>query len=480
MFVDQPCRTIRFLCSCLAVICLQGAITQAQDISDVAKPDGISTEERLPTPLAETTIRTIANQLSVEDPKDLDDAIKRYQDAWQAMNQSLVQRMNEHWPAAFQVDPLTGQLKAEWNPELLTVLEIHKTLHQKADSIDGALFEELAIIDGGDGVSIVNRLRRNRRNQLLGSTQYLPGSTVDLSTMLSESGLDTESIEELRPWLDDWEIAVDKATQARFEMLTELDWREAQGMLEVGPAWREVLSPADVMEIERVRQAYNDARVATELPQREANARAVARLLPLLPSEVSSKFARRYRHETQPSSSTEEIRLGRLIDMITEVIAETPDTDPDTTENLQKTWSLTNRRLADLDLKGLRENEQLVGDQLAIAATIAKGGEVPGPMGPGERIDERIDRVLTRIALMELAEERRNIVGEIAILLLGAVPDTPSGMNVRNAINAFIAANRVLDRADKWRRNEYEIAIGELEAMKLESPLERITSEPAE
>ena len=240
------------------------------------------------------------------------------------------------------------------------------------------------------------------------------------------------------------------------------------------------MSAAEVMEIERVRQAYNDARVATELPQREANARAVARLLPLLPSEVSSKFARRYRHETQPSSSTEEIRLGRLIDMITQVIEETPDTDPDTAENLQKTWSLTNRRLADLDLKGLRKNEQLVGNQLAIAATIAEGGEVPGPLGADERIDERIDRVLTRIALMELAEERRSIVGDIAVLLLGAVPDTPSGMNVRNAINAFIAANRVMDRADKWRRNEYEIAIGELEAMKIESQLERITSESAE
>ena len=128
----------------------------------------------------------------------------------------------------------------------------------------------------------------------------------------------------------------------------------------------------------------------------------------------------------------------------------------------------------------LRENEQLVGNQLAIAAAIAEGGEVPGPMDAGELIDERIDRVLTRITLMELAEERRSIVGEIAVLLLGAVPDTPSGMNVRNAINAFIAANRVMDRADKWRRNEYEIAIEELEAMKIDAQTEQITNETPE
>lgn len=480
MFVDQRSRSIRFLCACLAVVGLQVETVQAQEISGATEPAGISSEERVPTPLAETTIRAIAGQLSIEDPDDLDAAIRRYQDAWQAMDRELVQRMKEHWPAAFQTDPLTGRLKAEWNPELLTVLDIHKTLHRRADSIDGALFEELAIIDGGDGVSIANRLRRNRRNDLLGSPLYLPGSAVDLSVMLGESGLEVESLEELRPWLDDWQIAVDKAIRMRFEMLAELDRREAQGMLEVGPAWRELMSPAEAMEIERVRQAYNDARVATELPLREANARAVARLLPLLPSEVSSRFARMYRHETQPSSSTEEIRLGRLIEMITQVIEETPDTDPDTTENLQKTWSLTNRRLADLDLKGLRKNEQLVGNQLAIAARIAEGGEVPGPSGPGERIDERIDRILNRIALMELAEERRRIVGEIATLLLGAVPDTPSGMNVRNAINAFIAANRVMDRADKWRRKEFEIAIEELEAMKIEARMEQITGEPPE
>ncbi|MCH2160469.1 MAG: hypothetical protein MK085_01210, partial [Phycisphaerales bacterium] len=424
-------------------------------------------DQYLPSPVDPSRIRTLVEELKVDDPKDIDDAIERYKRNWNQLEDGPARIVRSRWSLCFEVDPQTGNTRVEWIPELLELLEARSDLFMQAEHADRMLFNELAITDDGSGSAEIARFQRTRRRELLACPEELPGTAVDLVADLRASGLSEESLLEIRPWIDEWEKAVVRETETRWAAILDLDFREAQEMVELGPGWQEVLEPGEVAEVRHRKEMFSAARRATELPLRQANTVAINRLIQLLPPDVSAKFTHRFRTATQPDLLADEMELSRLTEMITRLIARSPDSTPESNKETEDAvrgfMAITSLRIAELDADGCRLAERLRTLQMTDATAIARGGSLPAIDESGLTFDDRIDILQTRIEILRIDRKRRRIIDEMAKMLAAAIPQENMRSSTARKARAFIDSNTVLDEANAWRIEQLEDAIRQLE-----------------
>jgi hypothetical protein len=237
-----------------------------------------------------------------------------YATSWEALREQDERAMLVLVPASFSYDHQSQDIDPVHTPELLVFLRLREKHRAAVDSIEDGFWDELETLTPIDrrGEWLARRLERTRT--LHDHPARLPAAGIDIAELLPTAGLLPAEITSLSPEMADYREDLDKALRRRDRALRELELRQAEELVNLGPEWRAGRTDAEALEVDRQLATYAIATILADTELRDLNRATLESLRKVLMPVSSRKLVEAYQRLVHPSLFEDERSFRRLVE----------------------------------------------------------------------------------------------------------------------------------------------------------------------
>lgn len=237
-----------------------------------------------------------------------------YATSWEALREQDERAMLVLVPASFSYDHQSQDIDPVHTPELLVFLRLREKHRAAVDSIEDGFWDELETLTPIDrrGEWLARRLERTRT--LHDHPARLPAAGIDIAELLPTAGLLPAEITSLSPEMADYREDLDRALRRRDRALRELELRQAEELVNLGPEWRAGRTDAEALEVDRQLATYAIATILADTELRDLNRATLESLRKVLMPVSSRKLVEAYQRLVHPSLFEDERSFRRLVE----------------------------------------------------------------------------------------------------------------------------------------------------------------------
>lgn len=398
----------------------------------------------LPEPMTAKELGDLGERLGL-DPKGrgrLAELITEYAATWEALRERDARPLLVLMPASFSYDHQSQDIDPVYTPELLAFLRLRERHLETVSEIEDRLWRELEAITATERLDGFRASRLDRKKTLHDRPARLPAAGVDLAELLPKAGIVPDEIASLAVPIAKYREELEKALRKRDRTLRELEMRQAEELVNLGPEWRAGRTEPEALAVDRQLATYAVALILADTELRDLNRATLETMRKSLLPTSARKLVEAYQRRVHPALFEDERGFRRLVEAAIALPSAAEDAS-----------------LASLEL--LAGVEDRLRPSGYAAVDMADGILATEGLPPA---DAAVARILLEMKLQQTLAKRRTAIREAVIqlkLLLSAAPAE------------FLAkvedASRTLEAQD--RAGEFQLAglatrLGEVEALR--------------
>jgi len=385
----------------------------------------------LPEPMPREEIDDIAGRLGLDAPAGvrLAELATEYATTYAGQQAKDGREMLVLLPASFSYDHQSTEIDPVHTPELLRFLQLrerHLTGIVQAEDRFWREFEGIVPVERRDAFRIE---RLQRMKALHGRPARLPAAGIDLGELLPKAGLSADEIASLALPLAAYRESLERALRKRDRLLNELELRQAEEMVNLGPEWRAGRTDAEALAVDRHLAGYAVATILADGELRDLNQRTVEAIRKQVIPTSARKIAEAYQRLVHPSLFEDERSFRRLVESAIALPLATEDAT-----------------VAALEL--LAATDERIRPAGNAAVELADGILAAEGLPPG---DAAAARILLETKLQETLAKRRaairDAIGRLQTLvpsdqvtLLARIEDARKSLDAQDRAGAFLRA----------------------------------------
>jgi len=398
----------------------------------------------LPEPMGAKEIETLGERLQL-DPKGrarLAELSAEYAAAWQALREKDVRAMLVLMPASFSYDHRTQDIDPVHTPELLTFLRMReKHLAEVADT-EARLWRELEGLTEIERRGTFRALRLDRAKTLHDHPVRLPAAGVDLADLVTRSGLTPDEVASLAVPIATYREQLEEALRKRGVALRELELRQAEELVNLGPEWRAGRTDAEALAVDRQLATYAVATILADSGLRDLNRTTLDSIRKALLPTSARRLVEAYHRLVHPALFEDERGFRRLVESAIALPIGAEDAS-----------------LAALELlAGIEDRMRPSG---SVAVDIADAILATEALPPA---DAAIARILLEMKLQQTLAKRRETFREAVNQLRMLLP--PSQVEFLAKVDDAARSIAAQDRAGEFLLAGLAARLGEVEALR--------------
>lgn len=399
----------------------------------------------MPEPMADREIAGLGERLEL-DAKGLErlaELTAEYVATWDAIREKDGRAMLVLLPASFSYDHRSQDIDPVHTPELLSFLRLRERHLAAIDEAETRLWREL------EGVTDVERrgqfqaLRLERTKTLHDHPARLPAAGVDLAELLGKCGLTPDEVASLAVPVATYREELGKALRKRDRALRELELRQAEEVVNLGPEWRAGRTEAEALAVDRQLSNYAVASILADTELRDLNRATLESMRKSLLPTSARKLVEAYQRLVHPALFEDERGFRRLVEAAIALPIGADDAS-----------------LAALELlAGIEDRLRPTG---YAAVDMADGILATEGLPPG---DAAVARILLEMKLQQTLAKRRTAIREAVNQLRMLLP--PAQVEFLAKVEDSAKTLAAQDRAGEFLLAGLSKRLGEVEALRV-------------
>jgi hypothetical protein len=416
-----------------------------------ADPESIREERELahrrrhlPEPMTAREIALLGEKLALDAKgrERLAELAAEYDATWDALREKDGRAMLVLLPASFSYDHRSQDLDPVHTPELLAFLRLRERHLAAVAETEARLWRELEGLTEIERRGPFRSLRLDRAKTLHDHPARLPAAGVDLAELVAKSGLTSDEIASLAVPIATYREELEKALRKRDRALRELELRQTEELVNLGPEWRAGRTDAEALAVDRQFATYAVATILADTELRDLNRATLESMRKSLLPTSARRLVEAYQRLVHPALFEDERAFRRLVEAAIAL--------PIGGEEVS---------LASLELlAGVEDRLRPSGNA---AVDLADGILATEGLPP---TDAAMARILLEVKLQQtLAKRRANIRDAVNQLRMVLPPDRVEFLAKVEDAAKTIAAQ---DRAGEFLLAGLEARLGEVEALR--------------
>ena len=291
--------------------------------ASVTDPEAIREERELahrrrhmPEPMTAKEIETLGARLSL-DAKGLArlaELSAEYEAAWKALREKDGRAMLVLLPASFSYDHRSQDMDPVHTPELLSFLRLREKHLAGVAEAEARLWRELEGLSDVERRGTFRAVRLERAKELHDRPARLPAAGVDLAELVAKSGLTADEIASLAVPIATYREELEKALRKRDGDLRELELRQTEELVNLGPEWRAGRTDSEALAVDRQLSTYAIATILADTELRELNRTTLESWRKTLLPTSARKLVEAYQRLVHPALFEDERSFRRLVE----------------------------------------------------------------------------------------------------------------------------------------------------------------------
>lgn len=398
----------------------------------------------LPEPMTAREIAALGEKLSLDEKgrARLAELSAEYDAAWKALREKDGRAMLVLLPASFRYDHRSQDIDPVHTPELLSFLRLRERHLAAVAETEARLWRELEGLTEVERRGPFRSLRLDRAKALHDHPARLPAADVDLAELVARSGLTADEISSLAVPVAAYREELEKALRKRDLVLRELELRQTEELVGLGPEWRAGRTDAEAIEVDRQLATYAVASILADTELRDLNRRTLESMRKSLLPTSARRLVEAYQRLVHPALFEDERAFRRLV----EAAIALPGAGEDAS-------------LASLELLAGVEDRLRPGGNAAV--DLADGILATDGLPPA---DAALARILLEAKLQETLARRRTTIREAVNQLRLVLP--PAQVEFLAKVDDAAKSIAAQDRAGEFLLAGLNARLGEVEALR--------------
>lgn len=302
---------------------IRKAELDAAVVTPAIDPEAIREERELahrrrhmPEPMTAREIAAVGERLGL-DPKGrarLAELVAEYETTWETLRERDARPLLVLLPASFSYDHQSQDMDPVHTPELLAFLRLRERHLETVAEIEDRLWRELEAITAVERLDGFRASRLDRKKTLHDRPARLPAAGVDLAELLPKAGIVPEEIASLAVPIAKYREELEKALRKRDRTLRELEMRQAEELVSLGPEWRAGRTETEAIAVDRQLSTYAVAVILADTELRDLNRTTLELMRKTLPPGSARKLVEAYQRLVHPALFEDERGFRRLVE----------------------------------------------------------------------------------------------------------------------------------------------------------------------